>query len=1649
MKKITLLNFKEVRNSWRVYLALLFLFTGSSVFAQFPAPYCNIGFGSGTEPITSVQFAGINNTSTNQISSASAGFGLEDYTSISGTVTPTLSYPITLKGNTDGNFINYFRVYIDWNQDGDFDDPGESYNIGFFANSTGLDDIQLAGTITVPLNALQGTTRMRVTKRFSAYVSGPCNTAGFGQAEDYSLEVTAPPTCLGVNTVAVSDVTSGSANVTWNDINETVEGYDYYYSTNNTAPDGNTTPTGSAPEDNVELSGLISNTQYYVWVRGNCGDGDVSIWSSVATFTTLQSCFAPSALAAVSYGQSATVSWTAPTQVPLNGYQFYYSTENTAPTASTPASGSASGTTATINDLDPDTLYYVWVRSNCGDDDLSVWSSSTNFRTDCMPVIPPTAIEDFTSFGTAMPNPSCWREGKGLLGATPISLTIGTSTWESQNFNNSASHPNGKAAYINLYGEDREWIISPAIDLGDGSINYQLEFDALVIPWTGTTPVASMGEKFVKVIVSTDGGITWSETNAIRTYDNNNIPAQMVSEAIQLDGYTGIVKIGFYAYSNTTANDFRFYIDNWQVSETPSCISPSGVEATNIDVFAATINWTASESTPANGYEYYYSEVNTPPTETTTASGTVAAGVTSAPLTGLSASTQYFVWVRANCATEGGYSEWAPATPFYTLCDAPEVLTTDVTDVCGQGTATLSATASAGDIKWYATETANTALATGEEYETGLLTETTSFWVQASVSGTENNAGKPAPPSTATGTTLTNWGIVFNVESEVELKNVSVYSTTAGTLDIKIMNAAMTTELYSTGNVNITNGGTTTPNIIPLNYVIAPGTGYRMLVKASSGVNLIRENTGVTFPYNGSDSQLNVVSSEWGGVTTANYYYFYNVVYNSVCSSEREEVIVTVTEAPEIELSSTSNEICEGESVELNATSENEGYTYVLMPGNLEGATHTVTPSQTTTYTVTATDEVSGCVTVEEITVTVNPNPQVFTISEEIDLCEGTAQLLELEGAESTFEVVSGTEANNSTAQSTAAALGPNPLQNYYGGTKQQWIYTAEELLDLGFQPGAPITQIGLNLNTANTTLALNGLVIKMKNTTVSSFATSSSWVTDMVTVKPAANYTPVVGINNFELETPFVWDGNSLVIEMAYSNANSPSGGTNSAKHSPTSFVSTLFYRVDSVTAANIYNYSGAASFTYSSRNDVIFTLDYNTDYTWAPFDGLYTDEEATIPYTGESATSLYAKPETDITYTITATRGECSISADVNITVLSTLAPTVDTDTQEFCNMATVAELEANGESILWYTEAEGGSALDVDTELENGIYYASQTTANGCESIERTAVTVEINVVDAPTVNNTELTFCNAGTVADLEATGDNIEWYAEETGGTALTEDEALSNGTYYASQTVNGCESSARTAVTVIINVIEVPVAEAEQNFCNSATVADLISEGENTIWYDAFEGGNILTDETALENEGVYYAAAIDGDCESLTRTEVTVFINVVDAPQGDDVQQIAVDTPEDATLEDIEIELADGAVVTWYASEEDFEAGNALPEGTVLVSGETYYAAQTLGDCTSTELFAVTIDVVLGKEDFDVNAFSYYPNPVSDVLNLTYSHDITSVTVFNLLGQQVASLQPNTANVRIDMSTFAEGGYIVNIRSGNNFKTIKVIKKK
>ncbi|MNK51274.1 HYR domain protein [compost metagenome] len=146
--------------------------------------YCSASPQWGTDAISRVQFAGIDNSSDPYAVEPN-----EYYLDQVGQVDQGKEYPFVLDANTNFGY-DYATVFIDWNQNGNFTDAGEVYEVGAMTSDS-TDGVQINGDINVPADALTGKTRMRVVLNWDVSITDPCDntTSFFGQSEDYMIDV--------------------------------------------------------------------------------------------------------------------------------------------------------------------------------------------------------------------------------------------------------------------------------------------------------------------------------------------------------------------------------------------------------------------------------------------------------------------------------------------------------------------------------------------------------------------------------------------------------------------------------------------------------------------------------------------------------------------------------------------------------------------------------------------------------------------------------------------------------------------------------------------------------------------------------------------------------------------------------------------------------------------------------------------------------------------------------------------------------------------------------------------------------------------------------------------------------------------------------------------------------------------------------------------------------------------------------------------------------------------------------------------------------------------------------------------------------------------------------------------------------------------
>jgi chitodextrinase len=141
--------------------------------------YCS-SYGSSTarEYINKVQIGTISNVSGNN-----NGYG--DFTLMATSLAKGTSNTIIITPAWNGAAVNEtYRVWIDFNQDGDFDDSGELVYSKSKTKTT-----TVSGSLVIPTTALTGSTRIRVAMKYNA-LANPCEIFPYGEVEDYTVNIT-------------------------------------------------------------------------------------------------------------------------------------------------------------------------------------------------------------------------------------------------------------------------------------------------------------------------------------------------------------------------------------------------------------------------------------------------------------------------------------------------------------------------------------------------------------------------------------------------------------------------------------------------------------------------------------------------------------------------------------------------------------------------------------------------------------------------------------------------------------------------------------------------------------------------------------------------------------------------------------------------------------------------------------------------------------------------------------------------------------------------------------------------------------------------------------------------------------------------------------------------------------------------------------------------------------------------------------------------------------------------------------------------------------------------------------------------------------------------------------------------------------------
>ncbi|RWW98872.1 Ig-like domain-containing protein [Flavobacterium cerinum] len=885
----------------------------------------------------------------------------------------------------------------------------------------------------------------------------------------------------------------------------------------------------------------------------------------------------------------------------------------------------------------------------------------------------------------------------------------------------------------------------------------------------------------------------------------------------------------------------------------PSCVAPTTFSTSVITENSVVINWGASSSNPANGYSYYKSDSSVAPLVNTSPTGTVTAGNSFTNISGLNPNTVYYVWIKSNCST-GTFSNWNGPIVFRTLCDSNDIVSTIEGARCGAGNVTLEAVSNGGTIKWYDTPTGGVALAAGNSFITPEINTNTTYYAAAEAmagSGIIGTATTLIAAQELQPTAFCNrWSnykaqIIYTAGELIEAGLTQGNLTSIG-FNIATLGSSAVNQDYivKMGTVTGVSFATTTFLTTGLTTVFGPQTythtasGWQIINfttpyfwDGSSNIVVEISHKGV-----GSDDNARTYYTETtgsntalvnNGITSKLSSLRPNIVFGS-CSSPRVPVLAALSVSPVLSLSASNVIVCANEAAVVTVAEGADDYdTYVWTPS--EGVSGNAASGWvfdtdvTTEYVLHASQSTGTLCSANPLTVNivVHSLPTAIITTPEISVCPGSIQVMTAEGGvvakqlfKDTFDIASTQFITQDFAGTSSAALNTSYA---FQGTGSVLFKATSNNADVCYSMNTNINLSGYTVAqlTFSHIAALDGPV---KSHDLGYVQYSSDGGTTWVTF-PASSYAGEGDLVTIQGENVAV---NGVIFSSkSYADWALKFIGDNSLPDDPSLWkTETINIPVAALTNDFRVRFKYTSDFSslfYGWLIDNLKVTGIGNNLVWSPVTDLYSDEAATIPYTGEPSETVYVKSDISRSYIVTSSSSVvgCAVTAGIDVIVKEVAAPTVPAAVQVFCNSGTIAELITDyGTDIKWYASAAGGIVLASTTILEdNVIYYASQTIDN-CEGVLRTPLTVHINELPpAPKGEIIQTITLNGDSVATIE----DIEVILEERGtvvwyntlNNAVNNEDPLEAYTqlidgenYFGVQVIEACVSEEVLNVTV-------------------------------------------------------------------------------------------------------------------------------------------------------------------------------------------------------------------------------------------------------
>ncbi|MBX3164064.1 MAG: gliding motility-associated C-terminal domain-containing protein [Bacteroidetes bacterium] len=608
---------------------------------------------------------------------------------------------------------------------------------------------------------------------------------------------------------------------------------------------------------------------------------------------------------------------------------------------------------------------------------------------------------------------------------------------------------------------------------------------------------------------------------------------------------------------------------------------------------------------------------------------------------------------------------------------------------------------------------------------------------------------------------------------------------------------------------------------------------------------------------------------------------------SAVGCSSLQTVNLAVVPVPTTSITTPPTTLCVGQSVTLNATGASN---YTWQPSGATGSQTIVSPTVTTSYTVTGSNGV--CTTTDVVAITVNPIPSVSITASSASVCSGNGSSATLTAsgtgvtytwlpsgatgsATTVFPIVTTTYSlngeNNFGCISTATiAVAVNPIPTISISSTNTFLClgTSATLTGLGgstytWQPmgstgssvtvspanSATYTLTGENLGCISTqTIAINVEQILVTASASPSIVCSGNSTT--LTANGLNTYTWLPIAQPTQTAEVYPTDPTNVYTVSGVS-----AGGCNNT-------ATVLVYAVQLPTLT-----VGASPSVICEGSSAILTVGGANVFTWSPG--------------GQTLSLITLSPSVTTTYSVTGTyTGQiltCPVTTVVTVVVnplpavLATSAPTA------ICAGDLVTLNAASGTAINFTWSPSGGTGATVtDTPTTTTEYTVYAEDANNCSNTATTSVLV--NPLPSLTITTASPISICEGDMVTYTATSSsaiNFTWQPVGVIGSTVTDTPTLTTTYTVYAEDANACINNA--TVNVVVNLLpNLTVTASSTNICAGETVTLDVAGASTYTWLPSNSTNTLITDAPTATSDYTVLGTSTAG-CASTETIQVVV----------------------------------------------------------------------------------------------------------------------------------------------------------------------------